>query len=207
MTPEAYLGRVRALLPALRERAAQAEQLRRLPDETFADFQRAGLFRALQPKRYGGYELDPGVFYQAVSEVARSLRVERLGPWRARRPQLACRDPAAAGAGRCLGRGRQRPVVDLAGADRNRRPRPRRLSHQRPLVVFERLRLLPMGRARRRSPAGIARRAARSAGVPGAAPRLSDRRQLACDRAVRHRQQGHRRRRRVCARVPDPLLP
>jgi 3-hydroxy-9,10-secoandrosta-1,3,5(10)-triene-9,17-dione monooxygenase len=70
MTPEAYLDRVRALLPALRERAAQAEQLRRLPDETFADFQDAGLFRALQPKRYGGYELDPGVLYQAVTEIA-----------------------------------------------------------------------------------------------------------------------------------------
>jgi 3-hydroxy-9,10-secoandrosta-1,3,5(10)-triene-9,17-dione monooxygenase len=69
MTPEAYLDRVRGLLPALRERAARAEQLRRLPDETFADFQEAGLFRALQPKRYGGYELDPGVFYQAVIEV------------------------------------------------------------------------------------------------------------------------------------------
>ncbi len=69
MTPEAYLDRVRALLPALRERARGAEQMRRLPDETFEDFQRAGLFRALQPKRYGGYELDPGVFYQAVTEV------------------------------------------------------------------------------------------------------------------------------------------
>jgi 3-hydroxy-9,10-secoandrosta-1,3,5(10)-triene-9,17-dione monooxygenase len=69
MTPEEYLGRVRALLPALRERAAHAEQLRRLPDETFADFQEAGLFRALQPERYGGYELDPGVFYQAAMEV------------------------------------------------------------------------------------------------------------------------------------------
>jgi 3-hydroxy-9,10-secoandrosta-1,3,5(10)-triene-9,17-dione monooxygenase len=69
VTPEAYLDRVRALLPALRERAARAEQLRRLPDETFADFQKAGLFRALQPKRYGGYELDPGTFYQAVIEV------------------------------------------------------------------------------------------------------------------------------------------
>jgi 3-hydroxy-9,10-secoandrosta-1,3,5(10)-triene-9,17-dione monooxygenase len=68
-TAEAYLERVRALLPALRERAARAEQLRRLPDETFADFQKAGLFRALQPKRYGGYQLDPGVFYQAVMEV------------------------------------------------------------------------------------------------------------------------------------------
>jgi 3-hydroxy-9,10-secoandrosta-1,3,5(10)-triene-9,17-dione monooxygenase len=69
MTPEDYLGRVRALRPVLRERAADAEQLRRLPDETFADFQEAGLFRALQPRRYGGYELDPGVFYQAVIEV------------------------------------------------------------------------------------------------------------------------------------------
>ena len=59
MTPEEYLGGVRALLPVLRERAADAERLRRLPDETFADFQEAGLFRALQPKRYGGCELDP----------------------------------------------------------------------------------------------------------------------------------------------------
>src|SRR5215813_8306844 len=69
MTPEEYIGRVRALLPVLRERAAEAERLRRLPDETFADFQEAGLFRALQPKRYGGYELDPDIFYQAVIEV------------------------------------------------------------------------------------------------------------------------------------------
>src|SRR5262249_28363445 len=69
MTPEAYLQRVRALLPALRARAVRAEQLRRLPDETIADFQQAGLFRALQPKRYGGYELDPGTFYQAIIEV------------------------------------------------------------------------------------------------------------------------------------------
>jgi len=69
MTPDAYLTRVRDLLPALRKRATHAEQLRRLPDETFADFQEAGLFRALQPKRYGGYELDPDIFYQAVIEV------------------------------------------------------------------------------------------------------------------------------------------
>lgn len=69
MTPEAFLNRTRALLPALRERASRAEELRRLPDETFADFREAGLFRALQPRRYGGYELDPATFYQAVIEV------------------------------------------------------------------------------------------------------------------------------------------
>ena len=69
MTPDDFLGRVRDLLPAIRERASRAEQLRHLPDETFADFQEAGLLRALQPKRYGGFELDPGVQYQAVTEV------------------------------------------------------------------------------------------------------------------------------------------
>jgi 3-hydroxy-9,10-secoandrosta-1,3,5(10)-triene-9,17-dione monooxygenase len=69
MTPEAYLERVRALLPSIRERTADAERLRRLPDETFKDFQEAGLFRALQPKRYAGYQLDPGTFYQAVMEI------------------------------------------------------------------------------------------------------------------------------------------
>lgn len=54
MTPEAYLDRVRALLPVLRERAPYAEKLRRLPEETFDDFQESGLFRCIQPKRYEG---------------------------------------------------------------------------------------------------------------------------------------------------------
>ena len=70
MTPDEFLGRVRALLPALRERAARGEELRHLPDETFVDFQEQGLFRALQPKRYGGFELDAGAFYQAIAEIA-----------------------------------------------------------------------------------------------------------------------------------------
>src|SRR5262249_1273499 len=70
MTSDDYLARVRALLPAVRDRALHAEQLRRLPDETFKDFQAAGLFRCIQPKRYEGYELDPGTFYSAVMEVS-----------------------------------------------------------------------------------------------------------------------------------------
>jgi 3-hydroxy-9,10-secoandrosta-1,3,5(10)-triene-9,17-dione monooxygenase len=69
MKPEEYLERVRSLLPVLRERAAHAEQLRRLPDETFKDFQALGLFRGIQPRRWEGYELDPGTFYQAIMEV------------------------------------------------------------------------------------------------------------------------------------------
>ncbi|HKS88617.1 MAG TPA: flavin-dependent monooxygenase [Stellaceae bacterium] len=70
MNAEDYLGRARALAPLIRERARRTEELRHLPEETFAEFQEAGLFRALQPKRWGGYELDPGIFYQAVAEIA-----------------------------------------------------------------------------------------------------------------------------------------
>jgi 3-hydroxy-9,10-secoandrosta-1,3,5(10)-triene-9,17-dione monooxygenase len=48
------LARAEALVPALRERAPRAEQLRRLPDETIAELHESGLFRMLQPSRVGG---------------------------------------------------------------------------------------------------------------------------------------------------------
>jgi 3-hydroxy-9,10-secoandrosta-1,3,5(10)-triene-9,17-dione monooxygenase len=48
--------RAERLVPVLRERAARTEALRRLPDETVADFHDAGLFRLFQPARYGGSE-------------------------------------------------------------------------------------------------------------------------------------------------------
>lgn len=70
MTPEEYLRRVRALIPGIQERAAQTEALRRIPDDTWAELQQAGVLRALQPRRWGGLELEPQVFYQAAAEVA-----------------------------------------------------------------------------------------------------------------------------------------
>src|SRR5260370_10494852 len=69
MTPDEFRGGVQALLPALRERAPRGEELRSLPPETFADFQEQGLFRVMQPRRYGGFELAPDIFCQAVTEV------------------------------------------------------------------------------------------------------------------------------------------
>ena len=69
MTGKEFIGRARALVPAVRARARQAEQLRCLPEETFHEFQEAGLFRALQPARFGGFELDPASFYEAVIEI------------------------------------------------------------------------------------------------------------------------------------------
>ncbi len=67
---EEVLARVRALLPALAARVHEAAELRRLPDETVADLGRAGLFRLLQPARWGGAEVDPGVFFEAQLTLA-----------------------------------------------------------------------------------------------------------------------------------------
>ncbi|MFB4317660.1 3-hydroxy-9,10-secoandrosta-1,3,5(10)-triene-9,17-dione monooxygenase oxygenase subunit [Actinomadura sp. 21ATH] len=67
---EQVLEAVRALLPAVAERAGEAERARRLPDATIKELAGTGFFRLLQPKRYGGYEADPVDFYTAVKEIA-----------------------------------------------------------------------------------------------------------------------------------------
>lgn len=59
-TIEEMVQRARALLPKLRERAAATEALGHLPSETVTDFVEGGFFRVLQPRRYGGMELDYG---------------------------------------------------------------------------------------------------------------------------------------------------
>jgi 3-hydroxy-9,10-secoandrosta-1,3,5(10)-triene-9,17-dione monooxygenase len=70
VTASALVQRARDLVPVLRERAAQTEADRRVVPETVADFQAAGLFRILQPKAYGGYEMDPQVFYDVAMTLA-----------------------------------------------------------------------------------------------------------------------------------------
>ena len=64
-TPTApdLVQRARELALVLGERALSAGKLRRMPDETMSDFQRLGFWKAVQPKRYGGYELNPRVIY------------------------------------------------------------------------------------------------------------------------------------------------
>lgn len=64
------LEAVTDLLPRFRERAVAAEQARRLPAESIAELQEAGVFRMLQPKRYGGLEADPVEFYEVVRTIA-----------------------------------------------------------------------------------------------------------------------------------------
>src|ERR1700722_15271775 len=46
-----------AMVPRLRELAAQTDADRRVPDETFQAFQKAGLYQTFKPKRFGGLQL------------------------------------------------------------------------------------------------------------------------------------------------------
>jgi len=64
------LDAVREVLPALRERAQEAEDLRRVPDASIKSLQEAGWFTMLQPRRYGGLEASPVDFYRGVRLVS-----------------------------------------------------------------------------------------------------------------------------------------
>jgi 3-hydroxy-9,10-secoandrosta-1,3,5(10)-triene-9,17-dione monooxygenase len=65
------IASARAMGPALRMRAAKARADARVPDETVAEFQEAGFFKILQPEQWGGYAMDPQVFYAVGVEVAK----------------------------------------------------------------------------------------------------------------------------------------
>jgi len=70
VTEEQLIERAYAMLPTLQERAKLCDELRRVPDETVAEFQEAGFFRMLQPKRWGGLEVDPKTFFTVQMTIA-----------------------------------------------------------------------------------------------------------------------------------------
>jgi 3-hydroxy-9,10-secoandrosta-1,3,5(10)-triene-9,17-dione monooxygenase len=55
---EALIEAAEAMIPALRERGADADAARRIPDASVRELVDAGLHRIYQPARYGGYEMD-----------------------------------------------------------------------------------------------------------------------------------------------------
>lgn len=70
-TPEELVARARALVPMLRARADEVEQNRAVPADIIAAFTEMGVFRILQPRRWGGYEMNPIVFYRVLQELGR----------------------------------------------------------------------------------------------------------------------------------------
>ena len=71
LTEREIIERAVALRPALLARQAETERLTHYPEDTHDDFLRAGFYRILQPRRYGGHEFGLPVFYRVVVEIAR----------------------------------------------------------------------------------------------------------------------------------------
>lgn len=69
-TQKEMIARAQALLPQLRERSANAEKNRRLPDQSVAEFRAAGFHKILQPKRFGGFELGIGTAAECIRILA-----------------------------------------------------------------------------------------------------------------------------------------
>jgi 3-hydroxy-9,10-secoandrosta-1,3,5(10)-triene-9,17-dione monooxygenase len=97
-TPQALVQRAREMIPVLAERARKTEEDRCVPAETIAEMQAAGFFRVLQSRHYGGYEMDPQVFYDVQMALAEGCMstawiygVIAVHNW-----QLALFDPRAA---------------------------------------------------------------------------------------------------------------
>ena len=66
---DSVVAAVEDLLPSLRKRAQEAEDLRRVPDDNIAELQDAGFFRLLQPSQWGGFECNPVTFYDTVRKI------------------------------------------------------------------------------------------------------------------------------------------
>lgn len=67
----AFIDAARAMVPALRARAAEAERTRAIPADTHHAFRDAGFYRLFQPARYGGFEMDLGLMVDVAAELGR----------------------------------------------------------------------------------------------------------------------------------------
>jgi len=63
--------RAEALVPVLLDRAAAAEQARRVPEESFEDLSRSGIFAMTAPARYGGAEASFQTQCDVLAHLAR----------------------------------------------------------------------------------------------------------------------------------------
>jgi 3-hydroxy-9,10-secoandrosta-1,3,5(10)-triene-9,17-dione monooxygenase len=69
---DTYLvDKAKALVPKLRERAKETEEIRRIPEATMNDLKEAGLFKLLRPRIYGGYQTSMRTYSDCIVEISR----------------------------------------------------------------------------------------------------------------------------------------
>ncbi|HKV05914.1 MAG TPA: hypothetical protein VJO53_12530 [Candidatus Acidoferrales bacterium] len=71
LTPDEMVARATALQPRLRAEQDEAERRGVHSEEIHREFQKAGFYRCLQPRRFGGYEFDFKTYYRLGIELAR----------------------------------------------------------------------------------------------------------------------------------------
>ena len=68
-TKEEIMGRVGAMAPRFAERAATAEEARRIPEASVHEMLDAGFARILVPKSAGGYGLGFDTWFEVTREL------------------------------------------------------------------------------------------------------------------------------------------
>jgi 3-hydroxy-9,10-secoandrosta-1,3,5(10)-triene-9,17-dione monooxygenase len=71
ITVDTLLERARGVAQLAAARRQAIEQQRRLPDDLLTAIKESGLFRVMQPARWGGYEMDLGTFVRVATEIAK----------------------------------------------------------------------------------------------------------------------------------------
>ena len=70
LTPEDLIGRAAALKPLLRRQQAENDERGSYSPELHEAFAKAGLYRIVQPRMFGGYEFGIPTFYKAMLEIS-----------------------------------------------------------------------------------------------------------------------------------------
>ena len=174
-TKEEIMDRVRAMAPRFAERAAAAEEARRIPQESVKDMLDAGFARILVPKSVGGYGLGFDTWFEVTRELCKadashgwcaSLIIHH-NHLIAQYPEAAQKD-AVGQRPRCADR-------SFVRAGDGRRAGRRRLSHLRQgLAVRQRRRSLHLGHARRHGARRRQRRSGNSSWSRPATTRIRD---------------------------------
>lgn len=71
LTPEEMIARATAMIPMLRSRQAETEAAGRLLEQTNQEFLKAGFYRIVQPRRFGGYEFSLTTYVRVMMEIGR----------------------------------------------------------------------------------------------------------------------------------------
>ncbi|MCM3689817.1 acyl-CoA dehydrogenase family protein [Neobacillus niacini] len=63
--------KAKSLVPKLKERAKETEEIRRIPEATINELKEAGLFKLLRPSNYGGYQTNMRTYSDCIVEISR----------------------------------------------------------------------------------------------------------------------------------------